>query len=154
MNEIDLLQIIIKLTVLIVAVLEKLPNRIPASISSLCMHCYPQYIWHIDSTSVYISLQEWGVTNKGTFRHMNLCLEARGNIVRLQYCSNDHIQKWELKNNNHIVHTSTQMCLSSRHSHNELILEICDAKSSNQQWFISQLFHFSVLLLLLIIFFV
>ena len=41
MNEIDLLQIIIKLTVLVVATLEKLPNRIPASISSLCMHCYP-----------------------------------------------------------------------------------------------------------------
>uniref|UniRef100_A0A1X7SRT0 Ricin B lectin domain-containing protein n=1 Tax=Amphimedon queenslandica TaxID=400682 RepID=A0A1X7SRT0_AMPQE len=81
--------------------------------------------------------QDWSIAMKGLIRHLNLCLEARGQIVHLQYCSKDHIQNWEHTKNNHIVHLSTKLCLSSRHSLNELTLEICDDKSNNQQWFIA-----------------
>lgn len=74
------------------------------------------------------------MTSRKVIQHLNLCLEARGQVVLLQYCSYDRSQQWFHTKEGLLQHISTAKCLGSSHSEKELSLETCDARNHHQLW--------------------
>jgi polypeptide N-acetylgalactosaminyltransferase len=85
---------------------------------------------HCDQTN---RNQEW-IFDHESIRNENVCLAARGQVVMLESCSGDEVQKWTHTLQHQLIHKNSNKCLCSKSLSTEPILQICDKQNSHQIW--------------------